>query len=365
MNPYIEIKAATLDEAITKAMIELEATSDELDYEVTDKGSSGFLGIGARKVAIRARKKETPEETSLDAEKKAKKEKAGKPEKAEKPAKPEKTAEAEKPAKPEKADKKEKDFGRFSNPDRVARPAEESADEQEPVFEQAAAPVKKERVVNPVDVTPCFPVAETFLQNVFKAMDLTVSIDMKADEEVNTIDIDLKGDDMGILIGKRGQTLDALQYLTSIVVNAEQTEYIRVKVDTENYRMRRKETLENLAGNLANKVKRTGKPVTLEPMNAYERRIIHSVLQQNKYVETHSEGEEPFRKVIVMPSKDFKPYPNNRRRGNNNYRGGRKGGYRGGNRGGNHENRAEQSDSLSIEQAQAKQARYEADQEQQ
>ncbi len=314
MNPYIEIKATTLDEAITKAMIELEATSDELDYEVTDKGSSGFLGIGARKVAIRARKKETPEETSSDAEKKAKKEQAEKPNKS------------EKLNKSEKAAKPEKDFGRFSNPDRVARPAEESVDVQEPVFEQAAAPVKKERVVNPVDVTPCFPVAEAFLQNVFKAMDLNVTIDMKADEEVNTIDIDLKGDDMGILIGKRGQTLDALQYLTSIVVNDGQTEYIRVKVDTENYRLRRKETLENLAGNLANKVKRTGKPVTLEPMNAYERRIIHSVLQQNKYVETHSEGEEPFRKVIVMPSKDFKPYSNNRRRGNNNYRGGRKGG---------------------------------------
>ena len=116
-------------------------------------------------------------------------------------------------------------------------------------------------------------------------------------------EIDIKGEDMGILIGKRGQTLDSLQYLVSLVINKESTEYIRVKVDTENYRERRRATLENLAKNIAFKVKRTRRPVALEPMNPYERRIIHSALQNDKYVTTHSEGEEPYRKVIVTLKK--------------------------------------------------------------
>lgn len=124
-------------------------------------------------------------------------------------------------------------------------------------------------------------------------------VDIKYDELDNYMNIDLSGDEMGVLIGKRGQTLDSLQYLVSLVVNKESENYIRVKVDTENYRQRRKETLENLAKNIAYKVKRTKRPVSLEPMNPYERRIIHSALQGDKYVTTHSEGEEPFRRVVV------------------------------------------------------------------
>ena len=141
--------------------------------------------------------------------------------------------------------------------------------------------------------------ARIFLNNVFSAMNMTVVVDVKYDEKEKAMDVELSGDEMGILIGKRGQTLDSLQYLVSLVVNKDSEDYIRVKVDTENYRQRRKETLENLAKNIAYKVKRTRRSVSLEPMNPYERRIIHSALQNDKYVSTHSEGEEPFRKVVV------------------------------------------------------------------
>ena len=145
--------------------------------------------------------------------------------------------------------------------------------------------------------------AKNFLAEVFEAMDMTVVIDVKYDEEEKSMDIDLSGDEMGVLIGKRGQTLDSLQYLVSLVVNKESEDYIRVKVDTENYRQRRKDTLENLAKNISFKVKRTKRAVKLEPMNPYERRIIHSALQNDKYVTTHSEGEEPYRKVVVSLKK--------------------------------------------------------------
>ncbi len=141
--------------------------------------------------------------------------------------------------------------------------------------------------------------AKDFLRDVFDAMNMAVAVDVKYNEDTRNMNIDLSGEEMGVLIGKRGQTLDSLQYLISLVVNKEAEEYIRVKVDTEDYRKRRKETLENLAKNIAYKVKRTKHSVSLEPMNPYERRIIHSALQNDKYVTTHSEGEEPFRRVVV------------------------------------------------------------------
>ena len=141
--------------------------------------------------------------------------------------------------------------------------------------------------------------AVDFLKEVFAAMNMAVVIDAKFDETENTLDVELSGDEMGVLIGKRGQTLDSLQYLISLVVNKGTDEYIRVKVDTENYRQRRKETLENLAKNISYRVKRTKRPVSLEPMNPYERRIIHSALQNDRFVTTHSEGEEPYRRVVV------------------------------------------------------------------
>lgn len=150
--------------------------------------------------------------------------------------------------------------------------------------------------------------AKIFLNDVFEAMKLEVVVTVKYDEEERTMDIDLSGDEMGVLIGKRGQTLDSLQYLVSLVVNKDAENYIRVKVDTENYRQRRKDTLENLAKNISYKVKRTKRAVSLEPMNPYERRIIHSALQNDRYVSTHSEGEEPFRRVVVTLKKQLKWY---------------------------------------------------------
>ncbi len=143
-----------------------------------------------------------------------------------------------------------------------------------------------------------------FLNNVFDAMNMVVVSDIKYDEDEKTMDIELSGDEMGVLIGKRGQTLDSLQYLVSLVVNKDTEDYIRVKVDTENYRQRRRETLENLAKNISFKVKRTKRAVSLEPMNPYERRIIHSALQNDRYVTTHSEGNEPFRHVVVTIKRD-------------------------------------------------------------
>ena len=142
-------------------------------------------------------------------------------------------------------------------------------------------------------------IASDFLKDVFAAMNMTVVVDVKYNADDNEMNIDLSGDDMGVLIGKRGQTLDSLQYLVSLVVNKGNEDYIRVKVDTENYRERRKSTLENLAKNMAYKVKRTKRPLHLEPMNPYERRIIHSALQNDKFVTTHSEGEEPYRHVVI------------------------------------------------------------------
>ena len=144
-----------------------------------------------------------------------------------------------------------------------------------------------------------------FLNDVFAAMNIEVVVNVDYNEEEKNMNIDLVGEDMGMLIGKRGQTLDSLQYLVSLVVNKETEEYIRVKVDTENYRERRKATLENLAKNMAHKVKRIRRSVSLEPMNPYERRIIHAALQDDKYVTTHSEGDEPYRRVVITPKRNY------------------------------------------------------------
>ena len=208
---FIEVSAKTVNEAITEACRKLGVTSDKLEYQVIEEGSSGFLGIGSKPAIIKA----------------------------------------------------------------SAKIEEVSAEDT----------------------------AKNFLKDVFAAMNMQVVIDVKYNEEEKSMDIELSGDEMGVLIGKRGQPLDSLQYLVSLVVNKEMEEYIRVKIDTENYRQRRKETLENLAKNIAYKVKKTRRPVSLEPMNPYERRIIHSTLQNDKYISTHSEGDEPYRRVVVTYKK--------------------------------------------------------------
>ena len=205
---FIEISAKNVDDAITQATVQLGITSDQLEYEVLDKGSTGFLGIGSKNAVIKARKK-----FSID-----------------------------------------------------------------------------ENVVE-------------FLSSIFDAMKMEVEILVAVNEEEHIIEVELKGDDMGILIGKRGQTLDSLQYLTNLAINKHSDEYYKVKIDTEDYRKRRKETLENLAKNIAYKVKRTKRPVSLEPMNPFERRIIHSAPQNDRYVTTHSEGDEPYRHVVVTLKK--------------------------------------------------------------
>ena len=236
---YIEVSGKTLDDAITEACQKLTVTSSHLDYEIIEKGSAGFLGIASKPAVIRARVKD--ENEILKEEKQE--------------------------SKSEKKVTEKKSFENSSlEPGQYNDPKE-------------------------------------FLEKVFAAMNMEVSIDVKMDEVENEMSIDLKGEEMGVLIGKRGQTLDSLQYLTSLVVSKGNSNYIRVKVDTENYRKRRKDTLENLAKNLAYKVKRTKRPVTLEPMNPYERRVIHSALQNDKYVSTHSEGEEPFRRVVITLNK--------------------------------------------------------------
>ena len=273
---YITVTAKNLDDAITEALVQLEVTSDRLDYEVIEKGSDGFLGFGRKQAVIKARRKEEPV-VEVKAEKKEEK-----PVKVEKAAKVEKTEHAEKreSVKTEtknefkKEHKKEKDFKKA--------PKKEVREETE---------LAK---VEPATIEAC----EKFVEDVLNAMNMEeVKVTSTIDEE-GALSITMEGKNMGILIGKRGQTLDSLQYLTNRVANKMQDGYVRVKLDTEDYR-RRKETLENLAKNIASKVKRTRRTVALEPMNPYERRIIHSALQSDPAVSTHSEGEEPYRKVVV------------------------------------------------------------------
>ena len=275
---YITVTAKNLDDAITEALVQLEVTSDRLDYEVIEKGSDGFLGFGKKQAVIKARRKEEEPAVEVKAEKKEEK-----PVKVEKAAKVEKTERTEKKesVKTEtknefkKEHKKEKDFKKA--------PKKEVREETE---------LAK---VEPATIEAC----EKFVEDVLNAMNMEeVKVTSTVDEE-GALSITMEGKNMGILIGKRGQTLDSLQYLTNRVANKMQDGYVRVKLDTEDYRRRRKETLENLAKNIASKVKRTRRTVALEPMNPYERRIIHSALQSDPAVSTHSEGEEPYRKVVV------------------------------------------------------------------
>lgn len=278
---YIKVSAKTVSDAIIEASIQLETSSDNIEYEVLENGSSGFLGFGSKPAVIRARKKESVEDI-LDTPLYAAQESVVK--KEEKPVKKE-------PARKESIKKETVKKDIFKKEPAYKESFEEVREVREPI-KVSKAPANKEEVEKS---------AYEFLQGVFKAMEMNVEI--KAEFSDDTLSVDLNGDDMGVLIGKRGQTLDSLQYLTSLVVNKGKASYTRVKLDTENYRNRRKETLENLARNIAFKVKKTKRPVFLEPMNPYERRIIHSALQNDPYVTTHSEGEEPYRKVVVTLKK--------------------------------------------------------------
>ena len=275
MNGSIRVSAKTVDDAITEALIQLGVTSDRLEYEVIEKGSAGFLGIGMKQAVIEARRKPEPKE-----------------EKVEEPV-------VEEPVRvePKKVE--------AVQPQKAA--AEKKADEpQKAAFEKAVEKEAKEEVKKEtklVEVQPqTIKAVEDFLKNTMKAMDMEVELKTEIDQD-GALCVDMSGEHMGILIGKRGQTLDSLQYLANRVANKHQEGYVRVKLDTENYRARREETLRHLAKNIAHKVKRNRRPVALEPMNPYERRIIHSAPQSDPYVMTHSEGEEPFRKVVITLKK--------------------------------------------------------------
>lgn len=275
MNGSIRVSAKTVDDAITEALIQLGVTSDRLEYEVIEKGSAGFLGIGMKQAVIEARRKPEPKE-----------------EKVEEPV-------VEEPVRvePKKVE--------AVQPQKAA--AEKKADEpQKAAFEKAVEKEVKEEVKKEtklVEVQPqTIKAVEDFLKNTMKAMDMEVELKTEIDQD-GALCVDMSGEHMGILIGKRGQTLDSLQYLANRVANKHQEGYVRVKLDTENYRARREETLRHLAKNIAHKVKRNRRPVALEPMNPYERRIIHSALQSDPYVMTHSKGEEPFRKVVITLKK--------------------------------------------------------------
>ena len=288
MEDYIQFSAKTKNEAITKACIELGVSSDQLEIQVVSEGSSGFFGIGSKPAVIKVRKaeavseeqeiKEIVDTVKMEALKEEKKPETPK-------AEPVKTVKEKQPK--EKAVKEKQ--------------PKVNVVKEKPVKEKPAKTGKSVEVLSDAnEIKEIENRAVVFLHDVFASMNLgEVEITSKYNTNDGSLEVDFEGEDMGILIGKRGQTLDSLQYLTSLVVNKGKVNYVRVKLDTEDYRRRRKETLENLARGIAYKVKKTRKPVVLEPMNPYERRIIHSALQGNKFVETASEGEEPYRHVVV------------------------------------------------------------------
>lgn len=373
MEDYIRVTAKTVEDAILEASIQLGTSSDNVEYTVIERETKGFLGIGAKKAVIEARKKKTDEDIINEvfgsrketAPKKTFK-KPVKEERSEKLVKEGKktSEEAQKPEKEIKKDgKKEVKKGQREGREAVRELSKENKEMTKPSrnlsretkemtktskdvsretrditktpkeclkeetetsvrertdLERETKEISRQESVVKTPKTPADPKeveqrAEEFLKNLFATMDMQVEIHAEFSED--TLNVDISGEDMGVLIGKRGQTLDSIQYLVSLVVNKGKSSYVRVKLDTENYRNRRKATLENLAKNIAFKVKKTRRPVYLEPMNPYERRIIHSALQNDPYVTTHSEGEEPCRKVVVtLKKRERNGYHNNRER---------------------------------------------------
>ena len=287
---FTEFSAKSVEEAITKACLELQVTSDQLDYEVITEGSNGFFGIGRKDAVIKARRKAKEKPVF---EKKA--------QKNEKDNKGKKDSSKGRIKTLDEIDAKAKASSNNARAEKKEKPVKEKEEEQprrsKPRPEKAVPERTDEEIERMISD------AKTFLTGVFEKMGLEVEQDFSYDKTTGYLTGIFSGPEMGIIIGKRGQTLDSLQYLTSLVVNKNQNEYVRLKLDTEEYRKRRKDTLEALSRNIAAKVKRNKRSVALEPMNPYERRIIHSALQGNKSVYTYSEGEEPYRRVIVAYNK--------------------------------------------------------------
>lgn len=298
---YIEVSGKNVDEALTNALIQLETTSDKVEYEVIEKGSSGFLGMFNKPAVIRVRKKAEEVEETVETVKKPVKKysdsknnnyKDGKKKfksDDKKDVKPAAKAEVKSEVKAEVKSEVKTEVKTEVKPAEV-KPESEDMDETKKESSKYTTIMPNEEIERRIT---------TFLTDMFKAMGFEVTIKVSFNDP-ECVYVDLSGPNMGVLIGKRGQTLDSIQYLTSLVVNKGKDKYVRIKLDTEDYRNRRKETLESLARNIAYKVKRTRRPVSLEPMNPYERRIIHSALQNDKFVSTKSEGEEPFRHVVVF-----------------------------------------------------------------
>ena len=295
MKGSIRVSARTLDDAITEASIQLGVTSDRMEYNVIEKGSAGFLGIGMKQAVIEAWKKEDPEEENQEIFRTFSEEEILKGLKEERPVREKKETKYKTGKREEKKEERKQ-----PKPEEEKKAAEvkemPEAEEKKPDSETVSEKEEKNKLA---EVEPqTIKAVEAFVADTLKAMNMDVEISSGIDED-GALCVNMKGDHMGILIGKRGQTLDSFQYLANRVANKHQEGYVRVKLDTENYRARREETLKHLAKNIAHKVKRTRRPVSLEPMNPYERRIIHSALQSDPYVTTHSEGEEPYRKVVV------------------------------------------------------------------
>lgn len=297
-----EYSAKTVDEAITKACIDLGMSSDQLNIEVVNEGSTGFLGFGSKPALIRVTPKTEEEIHKASESVKSENTADTEPHPAEKAAEEEKKAPETEPVQAKDTTAPSKKPDAKTEAPKVQKKQNVSGEDSDRAHEKNGKRHNDEPVErSEEEIQILKDSAEKFLSSVFKAMDLPVNITMDYEPEDNVLAINFEGKDMGILIGKRGQTLDSLQYLTSLVVNRSGGQFVRIKLDTEDYRRRRKETLENLANNIARKVKKTGRPVSLEPMNPYERRIIHSCLQSNRYVETYSEGTEPYRYVVISP----------------------------------------------------------------
>lgn len=308
----ITVSAKTLDDAITEALVQLGVTSDQLDYDVIEKGSTGFLGFGMKQAVIKARRKNVKneiEEPVIDFSDAVKGVKESSFENTQREARENRQSKESYGSRENKKrkDKKNRDRSRSKQMKREEKPEMKLDVKQDvgetPVksesFEKPEKAISEKKEVELAKVEDAtIKACEEFLHNVLAAMGMEVTIKSHIDEE-GALSIEMSGENMGILIGKRGQTLDSLQYLTNRVANKMQSGYVRVKLDTEDYRRRRKETLENLARNIASKVRKTRRAVSLEPMNPYERRIIHSALQGEKSIATHSEGEEPYRRVVV------------------------------------------------------------------
>lgn len=301
---YIEVSGKNVDEALTNALIELETTSDKVEYEVIEKGSSGFLGMFNKPAVIRVRKKAEEVEETVETVKKPVKKYSDSKNNNYKDGKKKFKSDDKKDVKPAaKAEVKSEVKAEVKSEVKTevkpaeVKPESEDKDETKKESSKYTTVMPNEEIERRIT---------TFLTDMFKAMGFEVAIKVSFDDP-ECVYVDLSGPNMGVLIGKRGQTLDSIQYLTSLVVNKGKDKYVRIKLDTEDYRNRRKETLESLARNIAYKVKRTRRPVSLEPMNPYERRIIHSALQNDKFVSTKSEGEEPFRHVVVFLDREKNP----------------------------------------------------------